>query len=141
MSVPNQFIGHPDNPMRRPSDEFSPPPNAEGGQRKRTYSSISGEFGTPYQPQRPVSGWASQPPPDQPRHLQQPSPAYATPQSAPGPHMFREPDYSPNGLPPNPQWRNPPDLQRQGSSFESAVPIEHSQPEPNLDLSDSILDG
>jgi hypothetical protein len=117
-SVPNQFIGHSNDPLRRPSDEFSPHPNAEGAQGKRTHSSISGDFNSPHQ-QRPASGWA-QPPQEQARQFAQHSPPYATPQSASGP-MFREPDYSPNDLAPTPQWRNPPGLPRQSSSFEGVV--------------------
>ncbi|TVY37603.1 putative transcriptional regulatory protein [Lachnellula occidentalis] len=134
-AVPNQFIGHPNDPMRRPSDEFSPTPNADGVQRKRTHSSISGDFNSPYQNQRPPS-WA-QPQQEHARQFSQQSPAYATPQSGP---MFREPNYSPNGLAPTPQWRNAPDLQRQSNSFENVVSLEQGQVDQSLELTDTIID-
>ncbi|TVY85077.1 hypothetical protein LSUE1_G000797 [Lachnellula suecica] len=50
MSGPTQFLGHAENVLGRPSEEFSPPPNMEGGQRKRTYSSLSGNHGDWQQP-------------------------------------------------------------------------------------------
>jgi len=132
-TVSNQFIAQSNDPLRRPSDEFSPPPNAESTQRKRTHSSISGDFNSPYQP-RPISGWA-QPPQEQARQYAQHSPPYATPQSAPGP-MFREPDYSTNGLAPTPQWRNaPPDLHQQSSSFEDVIPMDQE-----VELTDADID-
>jgi hypothetical protein len=132
---------HQDSPaQRRGSEEFSPPPNADNMQRKRTYSSVSGDFGTPYQPQRPAAGWASQEPP---RHLPHPS-AFGTPQSAPpvATHVFRDPNYSPNGLQPAPQWRTAPEpLRRQSSSFDNMAQADHSRPERVADWDESIVDG
>ena len=133
-AVSNQFIGHPNDSMRRPSDEFSPPPNADGVQRKRTHSSMSGDFNSPYQNQRPPS-WA-QPQQEHARGFSHQSPAYATPQ--PGP-TFREPNYSPNGLAPTPQWRNAPDL-RQSNAFENVVSLEQGQVDQSLELTDIIID-
>ncbi|KAF4631153.1 hypothetical protein G7Y89_g6986 [Cudoniella acicularis] len=132
---------HSENPMqRRASDEFSPPPNPEGGPRKRTYSSLSTEFSTPYQPQRPPSGWASQ---ELPRHSTNASPAFTTPQPTPGPvHMFREPNYSPNGLQPTPQWRKPPEVPRpQSSSFEGMLPNDQSQLDHTPGWDDALIEG
>lgn len=140
--IPVQQYLHQDSPLqRRGSEEFSPPPNADNMQRKRTYSSVSGDFGTPYQPQRPATGWASQEPP---RHLPHPSSSFATPQSAPpgATHVFREPNYSPNGLQPAPQWRTGPEpIRRQSSSFESMTPAEHAHQERVADWDEGIVDG
>lgn len=137
MSVPTQFLGQSNDGLHRESDEFSPPPNPEGSQRKRTHSSISGDFNSPYPNQRPPSAWP--PPQDQPRQFPQSS--YAAPQSGHGP-LFRDPDYSstPNGLPPTPQWRNSPELHRQSSSFEGVIPIEHGQIDHKTELSDAIIE-
>ena len=131
-AVPNQFMGQSNDPLRRPSDEFSPPPNAERSSRKRTHSSISGDLNSSYQP-RPISGW-TQPPQEQARQFAQHSPSYATPQSASGP-MFREPDYSPNGLAPTPHWKNAPELLRQRNSFESVVPMDEG-----FELTDVVIE-
>lgn len=128
--------------QRRDSQEFSPPQESDNMQRKRTYSSVSGgEYGQPYQPQRPISGWASQ---DLPRHLPHPSSAFATPQSAPSTstNLFQQPNYSPNGLAPTPQWRAAPDaLRQQGSSYEVVAQTDHGYPERVADWDESIVDG
>ena len=135
-----QYLPHHDSPMqRRASDEFSPPPNAENLQRKRTYSSMSGDFGTPYQPPRPMSGWASQEPP---RHLSHHSSTFATPQTAPGvAQMFREPNYSPNGLQPGSQWRNPPEPPRQQGSYEGILQGAPNQTDKVAEWDDDVVDG
>ena len=139
--IPVQQYIHQDSPLqRRGSEEFSPPPNSDNMQRKRTYSSVSGDFGTPYQPQRPATGWASQEPP---RHLPHPS-AFATPQSAPPPatHVFRDPNYSPNGLQPAPQWRSAPEpLRRQSSSFENVPQIDPSFADRVVDWDEGTVEG
>jgi hypothetical protein len=137
-----QHISYHDSPLqRRESDEFSPPPNAETMPRKRTYSSVSGgEFGTPYLPQRPVSSWTAQDQP--PRHLPHPSPSFSSSQPVSAtPQLFREPNYSPNGLQPLPLWRSPPESsQRPSSSFEGltqeVVQVDHAS-----DWDDAIVDG
>lgn len=141
LPVSNQLMSHSNDGFRRPSDEFSPPPNAETGQQKRTFSNISGEFGTAYQPQRPANWANSQATQSQSQQLQQTSP-YATPQSAQGqPNNFREPDYSPSCPAPTPHWRNPPDTARQDSSSESVLPVEPIQPEQHFELSDAVIEG
>src|SRR5256885_11602304 len=41
------FRSQHDSPLqRRPSEDFSPPPTVESATKKRTYSSVSGEFGS-----------------------------------------------------------------------------------------------
>jgi hypothetical protein len=138
----SQHMSYHESPLqRRESDEFSPPPSADTMPRKRTFSSVSGgEFGTPYLPQRPVSGW---PPQDQPpRHLPQPPQSFSPSQPASAtPQLFREPNYSPNGLQPLPQWRNPPESsQRPSSSFEGLTQ-ESVQADHIPDWDESIVDG
>lgn len=139
--IPVQYMPHHDSPLqRRGSGEFSPPPNNEISPRKRTYSSISGDFSTPYQPQRPsVGSWPTQ---ETPRHLPHPSSAFATPPTAPAaPHVFREPNYSPNGLQPLPQWRNAPEPPpRQNSSFDSISQAEHGHSDHAVDWDESVVD-
>lgn len=124
---------HGESPMqRRPSDEYSPPPHGEST-RKRTYSSVSGEFNTPYMPQRAQGPWTA---PEVPRHLPPPN-AFSPPQSN---AVFREPNYSPNGIQPIPQWRNPPDIpHRQSVSFENIS--EEVVREHPLELDDAVFDG
>jgi hypothetical protein len=135
-----QYLPHHESPLQRqPSDEFSPPPNSDNMQRKRTFSSVSGEFVTPHQPQRYASGWASQEPP---RHLPHPSSTFATPQSAPGAtQMFREPNYSPNGLQPISQWRNAPEPPHRQSSFEGMVQVDRNHTDHSAEWDDAIVDG
>jgi hypothetical protein len=139
--IPVQYMPHHDSPLqRRGSGEFSPPPNNEISPRKRTYSSISGEFSTPYQPQRPsVGSWPTQ---ETPRHLPHPSSAFATPPTAPAaPHVFREPNYSPNGLQPLPQWRNAPEPPpRQNSSFDSISQAEHGHSDHAVEWDEGVVD-
>jgi hypothetical protein len=141
LPVQQQYMQHHDTTLQRHgSDEFSPPPNPDGSPRKRTYSSISGEFSTPYQPQRSQAReWASQ---EQPRHLPHPSSTFATPQTAPpAANMFREPNYSPNGLQPVPQWRNAPDPpHRQGSSFDSNVQAEHGHTDYAVEWNEGLVE-
>jgi hypothetical protein len=141
LPVQQQHLPYESPLQRRASDEFSPPPNTDGTQKKRTYSSVSGDFVSPYQPQRALSGW---PPQDTQRHLPHPSSSYALPHSSPGgsSQLFREPDYSPNGLQPLPQWRNAPaPLRRQSSSFENIGQGEQSHTERITELDDAVTDG
>jgi hypothetical protein len=132
-----QYLQHHDSPLqRRGSDELSPPPNTELPSRKRTYSSVSNEFNTPYQPHRGSTAWAPQEPP---RHL--PSP-FGAPQTAPAAQMSRDPNYSPNGLQPTPKWRGGLEpVRRQSSSFESMVQGDQSHGEPTVDWDETIVDG
>jgi len=133
-----QYLHHESPTQGRPSDEFSPPPNAESVSRKRTFSTVSGEFGSPYQAQRPLGSWASQ---EAPRHLPHPTPAFPSSQATPSAtHVFRGPNYSPNGLQPLPQWRNAPEpLRRQSSSFESMAP-DSSQADHPSEWDDALID-
>jgi hypothetical protein len=131
-------MGHPDNSVpRRASEEMSPPPH--GGDmtsRKRTFSNLSADFGTPYQLQRPSSGY------DPSRQHHDTSNAFNTPQTAPVPQMFRDSNYSPNGLPPSPHWRKPPEqIARQNSSFEAFQSGEFGQPEQSAEWDDNIVNG
>ena len=125
-----QYIQHHESPLQHHgSDEFSPASNAEMSPRKRTYSSMSGEFNSPYQQprQQQPREWSAQ---EQPRHqLPHLASTFTTPQSgppAPQNMLFREPNYSPNGLPPNPKWRTAPEsAHRQGNSFDGIAQAEH----------------
>ena len=55
--------------------------------------------------------------------------------------MFREPNYSPNGLPPTPQWRNAPEAAaRQGGSFDGAAHAEHGYTEYVLEWNEQLID-
>lgn len=136
-----QYIQHHDTPIQRHgSAEFSPSSNAEMSPRKRTYSSMSGEFNSPYQPPRTQTReWASQ---EQPRHLPHPSSAFGTPQSAPpSQNMFREPNYSPNGLPPNPQWRQAPEAtNRQDGSLDGIAQAEHGHTDHTVEWNEQLID-
>lgn len=118
-----QYLHQDSSLQRRASEEFpASQQDTDKMQRKRNYSSsVSGDFGTPYQSQRPASGWASQEPP---RQLPHPSTPFSIPQSAPAPSTtaFREPDYSPNGLQPTPQWRTAPEPPRRRNSFFESMP-------------------
>jgi hypothetical protein len=76
----------------RTSHEYSPPPQMDSQARKRTYSSISQDFNSPYPSQRQSGQWFETP--------QQPRSAY--------PQDHRPPLYPPNGLAPQPQWRDAP---------------------------------
>jgi hypothetical protein len=136
-----QYIQHHESPLQRHgSDEFSPPSNADMSPRKRTYSSMSGEFNSPYPRQGAQSReWAPQ---DQPRHLPHPASAFATPQSGPqAQNMFREPNYSPNGLPPNPQWRGAPEpAHRQGGSFDGMAQADHGHTDYVMEWNEQLID-
>ncbi|KAG0645944.1 putative transcriptional regulatory [Hyphodiscus hymeniophilus] len=134
-----QYFQHDSPQQQRASEEFSPPDDSM--QRKRTYSAVSGDLGTTYQPQRPATGWASQ---ELPRHLPHPPNAFPASHSAPATTttVFREPNYSPNGLQPSPYWRTAPEpVRRQSSSFESLPQTDHSHHERVTDWDESIVDG
>jgi hypothetical protein len=128
-----QYLPHHESPMqRRPSDEYSPPPHGENT-RKRTYSTVSNEFGTPYMPQRAQAPWTA---PEPPRHLPPPT-TFSPPQ---GSGVFRDPNFSPNGIQPQPHWRNPPDLaHRQALSFDN-IPEEAVIERP-AELDDAVFEG
>ncbi len=98
---------------QRESNEFSPPP-AASQQRKRTFSNISGEFSSPYQPQRPS--------------------AHYTPYTQSG-------SYSPNGLAPHPTWKGAPDTDRRLSGSLEAMAAEPPSSEFVLEWNDALADG
>jgi len=137
--IPPQFFAHQSPLQRRASDDFSPPPppSANSMAQKRPYSSVSsGEFHSPYQ-QRQQSSWTTQEPQ---RHLSQLPLAISSPQSTPIPsNVFREPNYSPNGLPPLTQWRNAPEpVRRQSASFDIAQ-SDRAQPEHVVELDGAVV--
>lgn len=139
--VQQQHIAY-DLPLqRRSSDEMSPPPlNSETAQRKRDYSTISGDYNASFSTSRPTSSWPHH---DGQRHLPQPSTLHSISHPSPprGPPAFRDPQYSPNGLPPPPQWKDaPPPIRRQSSSLESIDQSEQTRPNRQLDLEDTLLD-
>ncbi|RFU35137.1 hypothetical protein B7463_g1215, partial [Scytalidium lignicola] len=134
--IPGYLAHHESPSQRRASDEFTPPPNVDGAQRKRTYSSVSNEYGTSYQPQRSSTGWGLQ---DSQRQHSHVTPTFSTPQTAGSNQIFREPNYSPNGLQPTPTWRNQPESQRQSISFEAVASLDQNH-EYGSDWDDSIVD-
>ena len=114
---------------RRASNDYSPPPHLEGQPRKRTYSSISQDFGTGYQSQRQSGQWQ---PLDASRHHPPPSGTYG--QANVASESSYRPLYSPNGLAPQPQWRNaPPETGR--TSFDGLQSAEgiHGDHKPEWD--------
>jgi len=104
-----QYMTHQESPTQhRPSEEFSPPPQGETP-RKRTYSAVSGgDFGSPFMAQRQVGTWGQQQQQEPLRNMVHSSIPYAPSQAAPTGQMFREPNYSPNGLQSQAVWRQPP---------------------------------
>lgn len=132
----SQYMSHHESPMqRRPSEEYSPPPHGENP-RKRTYSSMSGEFASPYLPQRSQGAWpVAGPVAEPPRHLPPPNPFSPTQNNA----VFRDSNYSPNGIQPLPQWKNSPELSHRHSSTFEHMPEELSRGHiPEMD--ENILD-
>lgn len=128
-----QYLQHHDSPMqRRVSEDYSPPPNTENP-RKRTFSSVSGDFNTPYMSQRAQGAW-----PISEATRMQPAPAFSPPQPS-GLAAFREPNYSPNGLHAGPQWSNPPDLaHRPNTSVESLGQVV-GHVERTVDVDDGVF--
>ncbi|KAE8453456.1 hypothetical protein EG329_010317 [Mollisiaceae sp. DMI_Dod_QoI] len=132
--VPVSFLQHHDSPLqRRPSEEFSPPPNPDSSQRKRTYSAVSNDFGS-YLPQRNLPSWS---PSDPARHLPHPAPATFSSQSAPQ-GLFKETNYSPNGMQPAPQWRGVPEQHPQGAFADPGAQDAHS--DYALDWDEGVID-
>ncbi|KAI6711501.1 hypothetical protein JHW43_005985 [Diplocarpon mali] len=129
-----QYIPHHESlQQRRASQELSPPPNSAPG--KRTYSAISasgGDFDSPVLAQRSLSHWDQQ---ESQRNVSQQAPSFTQPLT--GQHLFREPNYSPSGLQPSPQWRNAPETpRRQNNLFESTA----QDPGHPLDWNERIID-
>ena len=119
---------------RRPSQDFSPPPQMDGQPgtgRKRTHSSISQEFGTPgfgpHVSQRQSGQWS-----------QFETPRHAPPQPfAQGPaDPYRPiPSYSPNGLAPQAQFPNA----RDARAFTDSNNLEQLDIQ-NIDLDENVYD-
>jgi hypothetical protein len=117
------------------ADEYSPPPNAGSAQRKRTYSSISNEFGAGFQHPRASMGWNQEPP------RQLPHPSGAQYSQAPQDSLSYRPQYSPNGMAPQPLWTNGPDSVRRPSvSYENFTQANHNHVESRLEWDDAIID-
>ena len=114
---------------RRGSEDFSPSLSTENMSRKRRFSTTA-EFGA-YLTQRPLASWDT-PSQDAPRNLPQTSSDLASPQTASAvAHMFRETNYSPNGLQ-TAIWRNEPEQPRQSSS--SYDDLDHDQASPKKEI-------
>ncbi|CAG8953457.1 hypothetical protein HYFRA_00010207 [Hymenoscyphus fraxineus] len=105
-NAPANFVG--DHLQHRESDEFSPPPNSENTQRKRTFSNLSTDFGPSYQIYRQTGGLTRQ---ENSRQAQ----------------AFREPNYHQNGLHPSAQWSKAPETSSQQNSFDASVDLAKSQ--------------
>jgi len=133
------YVPHHDSPLqRRGSDDYSPPPNSENP-RKRTFSAVSGgDYAAPYMQQRSQGPWPTS---EAPRHLP-PVSAYSPPQaSTNAAAVFREPNYSPNGLQGPIAWNRSPELQhRQSAPFEN-VAQDVSHLERSVDLDDAAFEG
>lgn len=130
---------HHEGGSRPGSNEYSPPPNMEGAQRKRTFSSISNEFSPPtYQGQRQSGGWSSG---EASRQL--PPPNYQLSQPASGEQAqssFRT-HYSPNGLAPQAVWSNAPDTLRANTSFGSMVPADQNYSDHKVEWDENLING
>jgi hypothetical protein len=130
------YMSHPEISVpARPSEEMSPQTHGDMTSRKRTYSNISADFNTSYQLQRPTSGY------DSSRQQQDSANIFNNSQGAPVPQMFREPNYSPNGLPPSPHWKKQPEQIARNSSFEGFQSGEFSQLDQSADWDDNIVNG
>ena len=72
--------------------------------------------------------------------MQDTSSAFATQTAPVVPQMFREPNYSPNGLAPSAHWRKAPEaIARQSSSFEGMQSTDIAQGEQCLDWDENII--
>ncbi|KAI9054546.1 hypothetical protein LZ554_001702 [Drepanopeziza brunnea f. sp. 'monogermtubi'] len=135
--VAPQYLPQHDN-QPRISEEYSPPTE---NPRKRQYSAVSGseQYGSPLVAQRQLPTWTQ---PEPQRHVPHPGPSFSPSQPASGEqHIFREPNYSPSGLHPNPQWRIAPEpAHRSNNAFEAAAQ-ESNHPDHVLDWDESIVDG
>lgn len=123
------FSAHQETPMqRRPSEEFSPPPNTEHPSRKRTFSSVSGDFSS-HLVFQPPKNWS---PSESARHL---PPSYAPQQSHP---IFKDPNYTSNGMQASQDWGAVPEQHVQNTSFEAGRDF---HPDHVLDWDEAIIDG
>ncbi|OBT66952.1 hypothetical protein VE03_04138 [Pseudogymnoascus sp. 23342-1-I1] len=122
---------------RRASNDYSPPPPHVEGQatRKRAYSTMSQDFVSGYQPQRQSGQWQA---PETPRNHAAPATPYGQANAATE-SSYRPPLYSPNGLAPQPQWRNgPPEAGR--GSFDGLPPAEGAHADHKLEWDEYIAE-
>lgn len=121
---------------RRASNDYSPPPPHLEGQppRKRTYSSISQDFAPGYQSQRQSGQWQAL---ETPRHHAAPAAPYG--QANVAPESSYRPLYSPNGLAPQPQWRNAPPEAGRGS-FDGIPAAEGAHADHKLEWDEYIAE-
>ncbi|KAL2069887.1 hypothetical protein VTL71DRAFT_14566 [Oculimacula yallundae] len=135
-----QYLPHQESPnQHRPSEEFSPPPQGDA-QRKRTYSTVSGgDFGSPFLAHRQIGSWGQSQEPL--RNMTHGFPVTSN-QNAPTGQMFREPNYSPNGLQPHPSWKQPPpEVARPQSSAYENIPQDQNYNDRPSEVDEAIFDG
>lgn len=130
-----------DNQAPQVSNDYSPTPNSNNpSARKRTFSA-SNEYGDPNFPMghRPSMGWAQQ---DSPRQPNNSNNLYATPQaSADQAQSQYRSHYSPNGIAPQPVWRDGPDMGRQPSiPYDNSQQVEHAQSGAGPEWDETIID-
>lgn len=130
-----------DNQSPQVPNDFSPTPASNNpSARKRTFSA-SNEYGDPNYPMghRPSVAWAQQ---DSPRQANNANNLYATPQvSADQPQSQYRPHYSPNGIAPQPVWRDGPDMGRQPSiSYDNSQQVEHGHAGPGPEWDEAVID-
>lgn len=116
-------------------EEYSPPPNGGPSARKRTYSTISNDFNTSLQNHRPSVNWTSQ---EQQRHI---PPGTTYPANPDQSQIGYRPQYSPNGMAPQPIWADGPDSARRPSaSFEGYTHANNNHIESRLEWNDALMD-
>ncbi|CZR51973.1 related to RGT1 Regulator of glucose-induced genes [Phialocephala subalpina] len=126
------YLSQHESPNQRRSEEFSPPPNPDN-QRKRQFSAVSNDFGN-YLPQRNPTSWS---PSDPARHLPHPTPVTYASQPATQ-AVFKEPNYSTNGMPTELEWRGAPQQHSQTTFAGSSGP--EIPPTHVLDWDESVVD-
>lgn len=126
------YLSQHESPNQRRSEEFSPPPIPDN-QRKRQFSAVSNDFGN-YLPQRNPTSWS---PSDPARHLPHPPPVTYASQAATQ-AIFKEPNYSTNGMPTELEWRGAPQQHSQPTFPGSSAP--EILPTHVLDWDESVVD-
>jgi hypothetical protein len=121
------FPGQESPMQRRQSEEYSPPSNTEHPSRKRTFSSVSGDFSSNlvYAPQK---NWS---PSGSTRHL---PPSYTPQQTHPA---FKDPIYTSNGMQAPQEWGAASERHVQNPPFETARDF---HPDHVLDWDEAIID-
>ncbi|KUJ23072.1 uncharacterized protein LY89DRAFT_166528 [Mollisia scopiformis] len=122
--VPMNFLHQESPTQRRPSEEYSPPPNPET--RKRGHSAVSND----YTPSRPAN-WNS----PETRHVPHPPPATYQPQAG----FFKDSDYASNGLQQPSSWKMAPEQHLQDASTFVVTQDVNSEYAHGWD--ESIIDG